>query len=330
MSESQTMLVETAERLFADLVQTRDADFSALWQPVAQSGFPLLLVPAETGGFGGSWDDACLVTRLAGYYALPLPVGEAVIAGFLERAGGLQPIADGFGSLAPRTEGRFGLGRFSGLVAGVPWGRDSSFIVAQLEDGTLLRLETATAVRVEHHISPAEEPRDTIYFEAAPATVVTYKADLGALGALLRAAQIAGALDAALALSVTYANQRVQFGKPLARFQAIQQSLAFFAEEAAAANCAARAAFAAMQEGAAGLEIAYAKLRANRAVGAGTAIAHQVHGAIGITREHGLHHLTRRLLGWRSEFGNDRFWSNRLGRAVAAAGADNFWTGLTG
>ena len=87
MSESQTMLVETAERLFADLVQTRDADFSALWQPVAQSGFPLLLVPAETGGFGGSWDDACLVTRLAGYYALPLPVGEAVIAGFLERAG---------------------------------------------------------------------------------------------------------------------------------------------------------------------------------------------------------------------------------------------------
>ena len=57
--------------------------------------------------------------------------------------------------------------------------------------------------------------------------------------AFARACQIAGALDAALALSVTYVNERQQFGRPLAKFQAVQQSLATFACEAAAANCAA-------------------------------------------------------------------------------------------
>ncbi len=57
--------------------------------------------------------------------------------------------------------------------------------------------------------------------------------------AFARACQIAGALDAALALSIAYANERQQFGRPLGKFQAVQQSLASFACEAAAANCAA-------------------------------------------------------------------------------------------
>ena len=151
------------------------------------------------------------------------------------------------------------------------------------------------------------------------------------MGALIRTAQIAGALDAALAQSVAYANERVQFGKPIAKFQALQQSLAVFAEEAAAANCAAQAAFAAAgkYDGAAEFEIAAAKLRANMAIGIGTGIAHQTHGAIGFTREYSLHPLTRRLWSWRSEFGNDRLWSQRLGRAVVGAGADAFWQNLT-
>ena len=77
-------------------------------------------------------------------------------------------------------------------------------------------------------------------------------------------------------------------------------------------------------------EIAAAKLRANQAIGSATAIAHQVHGAIGFTREYALRGATQRLWSWRSEFGNDRYWSDRLGRAVIERGADAFWDDLTG
>ena len=59
------------------------------------------------------------------------------------------------------------------------------------------------------------------------------------------------------------------------------------------------------------------------------AIAHQVHGAIGFTQEHSLHHLTRRLWSWRDEFGNDAEWSRRLGHAAIAAGADGLWPMIT-
>jgi acyl-CoA dehydrogenase len=147
--------------------------------------------------------------------------------------------------------------------------------------------------------------------------------------ALARVAQMAGALDAALAMSVGYVNERQQFGRPLAKFQAVQQSLASFACEAAAANCAAMGAAQAMIRGSAPFEIAAAKLRANRAVGVGTALAHQVHGAIGFTEEYALHPLTRRLWAWRSEFGGDSHWSAVLGAPIVAAGGDRFWADLT-
>lgn len=167
-----------------------------------------------------------------------------------------------------------------------------------------------------------------------PATIVAQIAGEGgerhfALMAFARSAQIAGALDAALALSVAYVNERQQFGRPLGKFQAVQQSLASFACEAAAANCAAMGAAQALDHGAAEFEIAAAKLRANRAVELGTTVAHQVHGAIGFTEEYALHHLTRRLWQWRSEFGNDAHWSGRLGESVIEAGAEAFWPDLT-
>jgi len=65
------------------------------------------------------------------------------------------------------------------------------------------------------------------------------------------------------------------------------------------------------------------------AAGAGAAIAHQVHGAMGFTYEHTLHHSTRRLWGWREEFGNETLWAERLGRMVAAQGADALWPFVT-
>lgn len=149
------------------------------------------------------------------------------------------------------------------------------------------------------------------------------------LGAFTRAALICGALDATLAMSVEYANQRVQFGKPIGKFQVVQHALACFAQEAAAVNCATQAAAAALDAGNGEFEVAAAKLRANSAAGIAHATAHQVHGAMGFTQEYPLHRWTRRLLAWSCEFGAERHWSEVLGRQVATRGAQNLWRDLT-
>jgi acyl-CoA dehydrogenase len=165
------------------------------------------------------------------------------------------------------------------------------------------------------------------------------------LGAFLRVAQSAGALDAALAMSIEHTNTRVQFGKAMSKQQAVQQSLAIFACEAAAVNVAGQAAarsldhfstrnfcapdFATPGSGGALFEIAAAKLRTNKAIGIGTSIAHQVHGAIGFTQEYGLHPLTTGLMRWRSEYGHDAYWADILGGIASGHGGIGLWSEIT-
>jgi acyl-CoA dehydrogenase len=154
------------------------------------------------------------------------------------------------------------------------------------------------------------------------------------IGAFIRVAQSAGAIDAALAMSIDYTNTRQQFGKPLSKFQAVQQVLAVFATEAAAVNVAGAAAAAALDRangdaGAALFEIAAAKLRTNQAIGQATSIAHQVHGAIGFTKAYDLHTLTGPLLNWRSDYGNDAYWADVLGGIAAKLGGAGLWAEVT-
>ncbi len=164
---------------------------------------------------------------------------------------------------------------------------------------------------------------ETILPEAGPALYAAATVSL-----------MAGAMGQALALSIDHVNMRQQFGRPLGKFQAVQQSLAVMACEVRAVDAAA-AALAARLDGvgrdpsAADFEIASTKLRANRAVGVVTAIAHQVHGAIGFTEEYDLHRVTVPLMRWRGTHGNDAFWAARLGRQVAGFGGRGLWEAMT-
>jgi acyl-CoA dehydrogenase len=326
MSDARTLLIETADRLFGDLAAERETGFLAVWPPVAEAGFAHLLLPEERGGFGGDWGDLFAVARLAGVHALPAPVGEAVVAAWALDAAGLSAL-EGSATIAGGADGAIAGDRYSGVLRAVPWGGDVDFVVAVL-DGMVVRLRVADAV-VERRLSPAGDPRDDLTFNAALAESAPTTIDLFACGAFLRTAQIAGALDAALSASIAYANERVQFGKPISKFQTVQQNLAIFAVEAAAVNSAGQGAARAADAGDAGFEFAAAKLRANMAADQGAALAHQVHGAIGFTLEYPLHLLTRRLMGWRSEFGGDRLWAERLGRRVAALGFEGLWPEMT-
>jgi acyl-CoA dehydrogenase len=128
---------------------------------------------------------------------------------------------------------------------------------------------------------------------------------------------------------LTWANDRIQFGRPIARFQAIQHLMAELAAEAAAGSASALLAVEAMAERGDHLAAAIAKARAGEAAGRVCAIAHEVFGAMGFTQEHTLHYATRRLWSWRNEFGSEVYWQAEIGRTIAAGGADSLWATLT-
>ena len=224
----------------------------------------------------------------------------------------------------------------SGPLHKVPWARHATAMVAVVrqEGAATLCCVDLPQDRVIPGTGVGGEPSDHVDLplaalsEAATAPL-NDSARLLRQGAAVRAAQMAGALEGVLELTANYARERVQFGRPIAKFQAIQQQLAELAGEVAAALTAARAAVAVMDDPHAMFEIAAAKCRVNDAATRGAAIAHQVHGAIGFTQEYALHHLTRRLWGWREEFGNETYWSELLGRFVAVGEADALWPRLT-
>ncbi len=342
MSELRDMLSDSVTRLFRDGAARRTAavEFdTALWHQVQELGLPALLVAEEQGGVGGGWEDALAVLQPAGFHAIGLPIAESMLAARLQAGAGLEG-GSGLAVAGPAVGKLHKWGkdfRFTGTFRSLPWGRDAQSIVTSLLlDGrphVLLLPREGAELRLA--VNLAGEPRDELRYEACTVHVQAAPSDAAEVAqlhdycALLRLAQTVGALEAALTMSIDYARERKQFGRAIGQFQAVQQQLALFGAEAAAVACAARAAFLAAASGDAAFQIAAAKLRANMAIGLATATAHQVHAAIGFTWEHGLRHLTQRLMSWRSEFGNDRYWSERLGAAVAARGADHFWSDLT-
>ena len=183
----------------------------------------------------------------------------------------------------------------------------------------------------------ANEPRETLHFEGMQLPVeavlecpdaVAGKGIFGH-GALLRAQQMVGAMERCLDYSLMYANDRVQFGKPIAKFPAVQAMLVEVACETAAAGAAVDAAVQSWHVGLSGqghetfeFSVAIAKARAGEAAGKVASACHQVHGAIGFTHEHPLHYFTRRLWSWRDEFGSDEFWQREIGHKVCAAGGE--------
>jgi acyl-CoA dehydrogenase len=217
-------------------------------------------------------------------------------------------------------------GTLTGAAHRVPWARDADRIAAVA--GEMVIVVRASDVRVVPHINLAGEPRDTVVFDGARVEgVLEGNAQaLRAQGALTRVAQMAEALERVRELTIAHAREREQFGRPIARFQAVQQHLVTVAQQAAIVAVAAQAA----ERTRAAFEIGAAKLLANRAAITATRAAHQVHGARGTTREHPLPGFTRRLWAWRTEYGDDRYWSARLGTAAVRFGADDLYPAITG
>jgi acyl-CoA dehydrogenase len=346
-----SIIVDTATRIFTDLCEPATINAAeegiwpeALWNALEENGLNLTWVPDRLGGVGAEISDGFAVLRVAGRHAAPVPLAETLMAGWLLTQASID-VPAGPLALAPIYEdGNLQIdkdGRVHGRSRDVPFARNAQHfaILARLNGAPTVALVEAPGLAISQNTSLAGEPRDTVSFDGAvvkemrPAPGLT-PAAVVRLGAAVRAQQMAGALEHILDQSVQYAQDRVQFGRPISKFQAVQHNLAQLAGEVAAAGAAADAASDAIAHfGISGqiveAEVAVAKVRVGEAASNGAAIAHQVHGAIGFTREYSLHHATRRLWAWREDFGNEDFWAMRLGRMVAVAGADALWPTIT-
>jgi acyl-CoA dehydrogenase len=352
---SVDLIADSVARLFGDQVdktlrqQVESGGFPhALWQHVVDAGLPLMLTGENAGGLGLPIAAAYPVWRALGHAQVPVPLAETMLAAHrLDRAG--LPVPDP--SAGPLTLIEQGQGNrlqarmtgqtlhLSGHAHHVPWARHAQAALVALDDGrhALLDLRGGPGITLQPHADTAGLPSDTLVLQDAPCVAVAPAPDtltqaVWTLGAVARSAMMVGALEWVLAQTVGYAGDRVQFGKPIGKYQAIQQNLALMAGDVAAARVAALVAAAdasGTDAQATRFSAAVAKVRCGEAATRGTGIAHQVHGAIGFTQEHALHFATRRLWAWRADFGSDAWWAAELGRAAIATRAAGFWPALT-
>jgi acyl-CoA dehydrogenase len=309
---------------------------STLWSVLEDAEVTCAAVPERFGGSGASWEDTFTLIRAAGAHAVPAPFADTLLANWLMGRAGVEP-AKGPAAIAALSHLTGSNGQYSGRLEKIPWGRDLKRIVAvAAEPAQLVVLDTASAVHLERGCNLAGEPRDTVTFDRArPVAVAPLRGGQTVhefpvlCGAMIRSAQMAGALQSLLQMTTAYATERVQFGKAIGHFQVIQQQVAVLAEHTACSLIAAEAAFAESAADIAALPIMAAKICVGEAAGIGASTAHAVHGAIGFTDEHSLHLKTRRLWAWRAEYGSQAYWSQRLGRAVCESGARALWPTLT-
>lgn len=326
----------------------------ALWSAMAEQGWLAVAVPEARGGLGLGMVETAVLAEEIGRHVAPVPVhGAVTVAGALCRAleSGLDgelsgrdlqswvtrlAAGDAVGALAwssesgaVRSEQRGDGWVLSGVTDPVVYAPIAELVVSCATGDGLGLFVWAPSARPDP--VPAMDRTRSLAPLVVDGEPALRLGDTHAVEAVIDAATVVlcaemlGAADEVLARTVQYAKDRMQFGRPIGSFQAVQTHVVTVAQQAALVDVAVQSALS--REGA--FEIAAAKLLAGRAALSASRAAHQVHGAVGVTRQHPLGIETRRLWAWRSEWGGERFWAARLGGAAAAAGPDRLYPAIT-
>jgi acyl-CoA dehydrogenase len=303
---------------------TTDFDLK-FWNRVTDLGLARVTGSSSVGGSDGSWHDAAALVRRTAYYGIQLPLAEHdLLAGWLLETQN-KPSADSMLRTMSVVD--------SAGVAQAPFARWSDHILVlwQEQDSWHFSDLPTADLKIETVDTPGG-PRDRLVDLALPAGAPTIDRrlvrHLQMRSALVRTIQMTGAMERCLDLCLEHAETRQQFGRPIINFQAVQHLIAEVAGEAALAAVAVDRAVT-TAHGQSFEEVEFATAVAVSCAGHAASVvvrnAHQVHGAIGTTREHELHRHTLSILGWRSECGPIHEWDTRLGSALVAATDRDVW-----
>ena len=331
---------------------------AATWDALSDAGFTSVGVDEAAGGSGGTLHDLAAIVNAVGRYAAPVPLAEtAMVGGWALAQAGLA-LPDGpvgvIGNAVPVIDGQLCLNHT------IAWARHAERIavIVEVQPSTTMPEHDRIGLMAEGRdgyglqvvslrpdqlaITPgsnmADEARDGVVailrfedLESAPLPVRDepnggrrdWVGELEARGALSRVVMAAGALAAMSQMTIDYTNDRRQFGKPVATFQAVQLHLVTVAQAAVRAQMAADVAVRALDRGGDfHVAIAAARVVVDDAITVGTRAAHQAHGAMGVTRDYPLQYLTRRLWSWRHEWGTTTYWRRQLAMRAHGAGAN--------
>jgi len=328
-----TELRDLVRAIVADLPTSPSSTTStldaALWSTLARSGLTRLTGPERRGGSGAGWLEAATVLGELARNAVPHPLLEHdLLAGWLRDTVGLaatptDAVATGM-LIEPHAT--------SNEVAWLP--SAETVVVLDTSGGRALAFELPVAELAStpgHTL--AGTPAGRVVAISPPAGAIEVDPILAEewrhRGALARAIEMAASMEAVAEMCCQHASTRVQFGRPLARFQAVQHLVTAVAGEAALGRAIVdRAVAAVATDGFADPQTRFLVAAAKACTGGSAATvvrsAHQLHGALGTTLEHPLQHYTRSLLSHRREYGATRAWERRI-EADASRVGGNLW-----
>ncbi len=298
----------------------------ALWRNLEETGLSRLTSSQDAGP-----GEAAIVLSGLARHAGAVPIAETdLLAGWLAVRAGVGVPGDGPLTIAI-ADAEAVDGTINGTATNVPWPRSAAVVLAaRTADALHVAVVDGGESTVSHNL--AGEPRGSFAFELPAERFAAVGLDVGEelvrRGAWARCMQTVAALDVAAELTVAHTREREQFGRPLSAFQAVQHSLAAMAGEIERARATTTLAIAAASDygfdsASTDHAVTVAKVAVGRAVGPVTTIAHQLHGAIGVTAEHQLWLATMRARSWVDEFGSTAHYARRLGRTILAA--DDPW-----
>ncbi|MEC1179929.1 acyl-CoA dehydrogenase family protein [Metasolibacillus meyeri] len=342
MSEMLEIVSDVFEKMCKDFVTKETVDLleeekwaTALWQQLEDNELLKVAVAEQHGGANGDIADLLALYQLTGYYAVPAPVLEHTLANFIIELVGLTPFSS-ITTILLNEQQTLTLtnGRLDGTIHHVPWARTAQQLVTFAKENDSTKLVAVDLIQAEmtYATNLAAEPRDTVSFEQAEiiAQIEVNELQFQKLIKYATAAKlssIAGALDKAFQLTVRYSKEREQFGRPIHRFQLVQQHLAILAGEAAIATAAIENMAGSLVDETERFEVAFASIRLDEASKTVATAAHQVHAAIGVTYEHSLQHYTRRLWAWRDEGFTAHYWQEQL--AADLLQVEDVWAWMT-
>jgi acyl-CoA dehydrogenase len=310
------MLAESLERLLANACSPAHlrrfhagAPLRPLWSELVNLGYPDALVPEDSGGAGLGLFDVVEVLIALGRRLCPLPLGQTMVARAILAQARVDAPAGPIVLITPNAGPG---GELSAAAIPLCLGAEHALLFLEGRQ-ILVSLEAASVTAIAPGLSLAAD----VVWSRLPADAITLQQSSTSLrptAAAVRAAAIAGMIVGLLNLSLAYTRTRQQFGRPVGEFQAVQQQLAVLAEEAAAAAMAAAIGCSSKTPLAAPADAAVAKMRTSEAAHRATALAHAVHGAIGITAEYDLQLFTRRLAEERLADGGEAYWAEEIGR----------------
>ncbi|GIF22814.1 alkylation response protein AidB-like acyl-CoA dehydrogenase [Actinoplanes tereljensis] len=252
-----------------------------LWTQLADLGVTALAIPARHGGLDATPIDLVIAAEELGHHAVPGPIPEtlATVPTLLAALTETVP-----GGEAERWLSELAAGRALATLTAPPWlpfavDADAAELVL-LVDGDAV----GTARRGTVHSSMDRTRRLYEVESAGPVEICPAVGRALDLGALVCAAQLLGAGRALLEAAVAHARTRVQFGRAIGGFQAVQQRLADVAVGLEFARPLVYAAAVTLTP----RDVSAAKVACSDAANRAARAALQVHGAIGYTQEHGL------------------------------------------